>query len=72
MWVTDKNRRSTYVTAWKWSLSHAQKKGFIVNSAVLIDGKVIKEVADTKTLKEKYPDVEFSDAQKGLVMPGNC
>ncbi|MDN6187069.1 MAG: chlorohydrolase, partial [Tetragenococcus halophilus] len=51
-------------------VTHEKEKGFIENGAVLIDGKVIKEVADTKTLKKKYPDVEFIDAQNGLIMPG--
>jgi len=51
-------------------VTHKKEKGFIKNGAVLIDGTVIKEVADTKTLKEKYPDVEFIDAQNGLIMPG--
>lgn len=46
------------------------KKGFIENGAVLVDGTKIKEVADTKSLQEKYPDAEFIDAKGGLIMPG--
>ncbi len=46
------------------------EKPFIDGGAVLIDGKLIKEVGDTKDLKAKYPDAEFKDAKGRLVMPG--
>ena len=43
---------------------------FIENGAVLIDGKLIKDVGDTASLKAKYPKAEFLDARGRLVMPG--
>ena len=43
---------------------------YIENGAVLIDGKVIKEIGKTDELKAKYPDAEYKDAKGRLVMPG--
>lgn len=42
----------------------------IENGAVLIDGKVIKEIGETNALKAKYPEAEFKDAKGRLIMPG--
>ena len=42
---------------------------FYKDGAVLIDGKTIKEVGETKDLKGKYPDAEFIDAKGGVIMP---
>ena len=46
--------------------SHA----FIENGAVAIEGKLIKEVGTTDSLKAKYPQAEYIDARGRLVMPG--
>ncbi len=46
------------------------KRPFIENGAVLIDGKLIKEVGTTVELKAKYKDARFIDARGRLVMPG--
>ena len=43
---------------------------YIENGAVLIDGKVIKEIGKTDELKAKYPDAQYKDAKGRLVMPG--
>lgn len=43
---------------------------YIENGAVLIDGKVIKEIGKTDELKTKYPDAQYKDAKGRLVMPG--
>ena len=43
---------------------------FIENGAVAIDGKFIKEVGATDSLKSKYPQAEYIDAHGRLVMPG--
>ncbi|MDR2575769.1 MAG: putative aminohydrolase SsnA [Treponema sp.] len=43
---------------------------FIENGAVLVDGKVIKEIGESSALRAKYPDAEFIDANGRLVMPG--
>ncbi|GHV92243.1 chlorohydrolase [Spirochaetia bacterium] len=43
---------------------------FIENGAVLIEGKLIKEVGDTSALKAKYAEAEYIDARGRLVMPG--
>ena len=43
---------------------------YIENGAVLIDGKVIKEIGKTDELKAKYPDAQYKDAKGHLVMPG--
>lgn len=43
---------------------------FIENGAVVVDGKIIKEVGTTEALKAKYPDAEFKDARGRLIMPG--
>ena len=42
----------------------------IENGALVVDGRLIKEVGDTALLREKYPDAEFIDAQSGVIMPG--
>ena len=43
---------------------------FYENGAVAIDGRFIKAVGETKTLRETYPDAEFLDADGGVIMPG--
>jgi len=43
---------------------------FIENGAVLIDGKLIKDVGESGALRAKYPGAEFMDARGRLVMPG--
>jgi putative selenium metabolism protein SsnA len=43
---------------------------FIENGAVAVEGKLIKETGDTASLRAKYPDAEFIDAEGKLIMPG--
>ena len=43
---------------------------YIEDGAVLIDGKMIREVGKTVDLKAKYKDAEYKDAKGRLVMPG--
>ncbi len=43
---------------------------FIDNGAVLIEGKLIKEIGKTEDLKKKYPFATYKDARGRLVMPG--
>lgn len=45
-------------------------KPYIEDGAVLIDGKVIKEVGKTADLKMMYKDAEYKDAKGRLIMPG--
>ena len=45
------------------------EKPFIKDGAVLIDGKIIKEVGTTNGLKKKYSDAEYLDAKGCVVMP---
>lgn len=42
---------------------------FIEDGAVVIDGKLIREVGTLADMKAKYPDAEFIDAHKGIIMP---
>lgn len=43
---------------------------YIECGAVLVDGKLIKEVSTTVKLRDKYPELEFIDANGQLIMPG--
>ena len=43
---------------------------FIGNGAVLVDGKLIRELGDTRDLRTRYSEAEFIDAKGRLVMPG--
>jgi putative selenium metabolism protein SsnA len=47
---------------------------FIADGAVLIDGNKIADVGESSLLKTRYPDAEYIDAKRRLVMPGliNC
>lgn len=47
-----------------------EEKPYIENGAVLIDGKLIREIGKTEDLKAKYPEAEYKDAKGRLVMPG--
>lgn len=46
------------------------QQGLIKDGCVAIEGKIIKEVGTTSTLRQKYPEAEFIDAKQGLIMPG--
>ncbi|MDR2865205.1 MAG: putative aminohydrolase SsnA [Spirochaetaceae bacterium] len=50
------------------------ERPFINNGAVLIDGKLIKDVGVSDELRAKYQDARYIDARGRLVMPGfiNC
>ena len=43
---------------------------FIENGCVAMEGSLIKDVGDTKTLREKHPGAGFIDARGGVIMPG--
>lgn len=43
---------------------------YIADGAVLIDETMIKGIGTTTALCGKYPQAEFVDAKKGLIMPG--
>ncbi len=43
--------------------------GYLPDGGVLIDGNIIKEVNTTESLKKKYPDAEYVDAKKNVIMP---
>ena len=43
---------------------------FIENGAVVIEGKLIKEVGESAAMRSKYPGAECIDAKGKLVMPG--
>ncbi len=43
---------------------------YFPDGAVLIDGGLVKEVGETKTLRSKNPDAEYVDARGGVIMPG--
>ena len=43
---------------------------FYDDGAVVIDGKLIKDVGTTSEMKAKYPDADFIDAKRGVIMPG--
>ncbi len=51
-------------------LTMGENNRFIEDGAVAIDGKYIKEVGTTTDLREKYPDAEFMDVGRRLIMPG--
>ena len=40
------------------------------DGAVVIDGKLIKDVGTTSEMKAKYPEAEFIDAKRCVIMPG--
>ncbi len=42
---------------------------YFENGGVAVEGTKIKEVGETKALREKYPDAEFVDAKGGVIMP---
>jgi len=42
----------------------------IENGAIVVDGRLIKEVGDTSVLRTKYANAEFIDACGGVIMPG--
>jgi len=42
----------------------------IENGAVAVEGRLIKEVGDTGTLRKKYAAAGFIDARGGVIMPG--
>ncbi|MBQ6626898.1 MAG: putative aminohydrolase SsnA [Ruminococcus sp.] len=42
---------------------------YIENGGVLIDEKVIKDIGETSTLKEKYPNAQIVDAKGSVIMP---
>lgn len=43
---------------------------YIENGGVLIDGTKIKEVGESGALIKKYPEAQFIDAKKNVIMPG--
>lgn len=51
-------------------ITRGESNRLIENGCVVTDGTLIKEVGDTKALREKYPEAEFIDARGGVIMPG--
>lgn len=51
-------------------LTMGENNRFIKDGAVLIDGEYIKDIGETRELKEKYPEAEYMDAGHRLIMPG--
>jgi putative selenium metabolism protein SsnA len=43
---------------------------YIEDGAVVVDGTAVVEVGNLADMKAKYPDAEFVDAHKGVIMPG--
>ncbi len=43
---------------------------FFNNGAVVIDGGIIVDVGETASLRARYANAPFEDAQNGLIMPG--
>ncbi|MCR5788446.1 MAG: putative aminohydrolase SsnA [Lachnospiraceae bacterium] len=43
---------------------------FYQNGAVAVSGDTVTEIGDSDTLKKKYPDAEWIDAEGGVIMPG--
>lgn len=43
---------------------------WIMDGAVCVEGKRIKEVGNTKDIILKYPDDDYIDAKGGIIMPG--
>ena len=51
-------------------ITRDSSRPFIENGALVIDGKIIKEVGETADLCSKYPEAEIINARGRLVMPG--
>jgi putative selenium metabolism protein SsnA len=51
-------------------ITHDKKNPYMEDGCVVIDGKIIKEIGTTKAMREKYPNSEFIDANKKVIMPG--
>ena len=47
-----------------------ERNTFLEDGCVAIEGRLISEVGETASLREKYPDADFLDARGGLIMPG--
>lgn len=43
---------------------------FFRDGAVLVDGRLVAAVGETKELRAKHPGAEFIDARGGVIMPG--
>lgn len=43
---------------------------FIEDGCICVKDNLIWDVGETKVMRQKYPDVEYIDAQQGLIMPG--
>ena len=51
-------------------LTRGENHRLIEDGCVAADGRLIKEVGETKELRAKYPGAEFIDAKGGVIMPG--
>lgn len=51
-------------------ITRDSKNTYIDKGAVLVDGERIVEVGTDVVLREKYPDVEYIDAESMVIMPG--
>jgi len=51
-------------------ITRGTPNNLIENGAVVVDGRLIKEIGDTDKLHSKYTNAEFVDARNGVIMPG--
>lgn len=51
------------------TITRNPEQPYIEDGAVAIEGTKIKEVGTTEELKKKYPEAEYIDAKKGVIMP---
>ena len=43
---------------------------YLDDGAVVIEGNLIRDAGSTAEMKSKYPDAQFMDARRRLIMPG--
>ena len=43
---------------------------YVPDGCVAADGALIREIGDTRTLRETYPQADFLDAKGGVILPG--
>jgi putative selenium metabolism protein SsnA len=51
-------------------LTRGENNRLIENGCIAVEGRLIKEIGDTKDLCAKYTKAEFIDARGGIIMPG--
>ena len=51
-------------------ITRGEHNRLIENGCVATDGRLIKEIGDTKDIRKKYEAAQFIDARGGVIMPG--